>query len=698
MRFVFSCLFFFILGTIVGYFKPEQKAYFAVSPSFFFDEETERILTRFENSSFFSSVKYLKFPKKIRFKDNPDCDIEKSENFVRVTFNKKCQAVDFILKKASSVDLILAQSIPSLWLIIVSSVLLSLLFLSSWAVAFAILPFYCIWLFGYSKFNAFYLPLALLITFILTTLKPVIDYKCTACFIPNFSRIFVFLCLGLNLFVTLVFYDKTARTIFHPDEPIKILQIERLLADKPLEQSMFLHPLALVKSGASFVRVFGEKIDRFEISFYSRLASLASFLVLTAAIFMASNRIWNNQVALNSVLIWVSWLLPFVASVAIKEDMIFCLWTGLNILSLLFFFEKPGIFRIILVFVTAGFAFSSKYTGVLTVMYSMFLVFVKMASSDISNFRRFVESVSSIVLGASLSFAVFCVINEVDENNFGKFLRGFLKEVSRVEHGHTNILVSSLDYMFLFYFFETFFRYENILPSILIIGGLFYAIRHLTLNSGLIVLLFLFYYFVCEINLGKAFPQFHRYLLPGYIFASMLIGYFVTNSSFGRMLLLLHLIVGFYVKGKLAFLPDTTQVALTIVQSSKGLFSKIVFFGYSFPRMSLDKQYFSVDNFLQKLPDKDDLWETPQSMLTNQVMFAWNSFFCERYHRGQINRRAWVRFVQCELFQTHGEKVGSLANAFWAKPFFNSQIDLLVFDMVKFQRMWNESVEFGYSR
>ncbi|MCS6893714.1 MAG: glycosyltransferase family 39 protein [Deltaproteobacteria bacterium] len=679
MRFIKNWFLLLVSGFVLSFFSSNREAYLTLDFKFVYQEDLDRVVTKISNPNpWLISVNYILFPERLQFLNKEDCVFSrlKQTKQVSANFTQKCKELKFNLKNSRSIHQIFASVHPSFFSLLLTTCFIALVFLSNRFFGVCLTFFYLVWVVLLNRFNYFYLPvLSFLVYFASLLSKTKVE---------NRSKQIIF--VGVVSMLATVFclfslHHKVSKTIFHPDENTKIRQIESLLESSGVPSPFYLHPLLLIKLGGKIVEWFSESITKDSISFFARFVNIFSYVGTGLVVFWLGNLLGGFSLGLISSLIWFSFLLPFVTAVAIKEDMLMCFWLSSNSVFILKFFEGRRISDLLFAFLFAGLAFSSKYSGLLAIGYTKFI-----ALWSAIKFRSWWITIGS-VLGLILCLVVFVLINDINLSVFDEFARGFKKEVSRIERGHFNLVTAGYDYLYLFYFFHNFLGYEGFFCGILIIAALMTARGELkNIHFGFLLCLFLIFYLVPEHAPGKAFPQYHRYILPCYVFISPLIAHLIRISKFAYLIFFTNVILTTFFKSQLAYGVDTTEESLRLSTEARNSNIEIAYFAYSFPQLT-------GSGFLM---DKINQYKS-RDLNNPLILVITNNFFCDRFYKGRVYTTARLKFVQCSVVSELVRDQGKFGNALVSRPFFNPEIKFAVLQKRLFRRAWNKTLQFHFN-
>lgn len=687
VRFLITWCFIFITGLLLFQVRREQLAYLHTQPEIWFDEDVERVIVNFKLKGYLYDIELLRFPSKFQSRQSEDCEVIVVGEKKIVKSNRGCHEVSFALKNVASLREIYSRIATPYLLLSVTGLVVSLNLYANLLIGGFLFAIYCFWILMLNKFNFWMFPIFSVMFYGVTIASAWLSSRVRLASIGSL-KLATKIYLGLSAVLMISLYLKLSSTIFHPDEPGKIRQIYELLSAGVISRDYFLHPLMLIKSGAFFSGLITDDLTYEYISKTARLPSLISYLFTGLLIYLTGKRLYDKESAWFAMTSWFSFLLPFLTGSAIKEDMLLVSWIALNFYALIRYRSDTRFYNLVLVFVSAACAVSAKYTGLITVLYSCFFTAFFNLLNDGFNFRSLLKTVISVVFGLGFVALIFALVNGVWEYDLSQFVSGFQMESGRINMGHFNVFIHARDYVGLFYFFENFWRYENFVPAFLAILSIIIVWRKVTVEILVLICLLFGYYVMAEYTSGKAFPQPHRYLLPCYVFLSIIAGKAVAETSLGRILLIFQLVVSIYFKLELALNIDTRQVSQLLVNAVTGNFERVAYFVYSFPlSRSENKTLLQIERSTEVLSRED--FDKP-------VLIVWNSFYCERFYRGRLRRVSWSRLVQCEVFKKAGVPIAKIGNSFLSKPFLEPEIEFRMIESYQqFVIVWNVALRFA---
>lgn len=359
------------------------------------------------------------------------------------------------------------------------------------AVGIYVLSLIHIFAFGYSGNYWFYWIVFLIIWFLGRV-------KVIVCDDTLKIRIDVFFIVSaLAIFVHLAAFYRFNLWSYHPDESVKLRQVQQINSGVDWVEP-FLHPPLMVKIFAIVQRVF-EKFEPTEI-WYRVVQKLWTLIGVVSIVSLATAR-YGRLPGLVCLCIGLTSTLVFTTGFYLKEDA--PLFGVTSLAYALFFLSKNSFLLSVLSLTLAWISVCFKYTGILNVIVLTSLLAVREKKLRFVVFSLFIGAIVLIILFPEL----FLMFEQVRT--------GFLFEVKRGLFEHHGFQINSLDFWFLYGAIKTFAQYENPFFFISVLLTIKVALRS---KDFLMLFLFLVYYLTFELSSGKPPPQPERYYLLSYVF------------------------------------------------------------------------------------------------------------------------------------------------------------------------------------
>ena len=273
-------------------------------------------------------------------------------------------------------------------------------------------------------------------------------------------------------------------------------------------RSNYNHPLFMleVNRTANWFAGYVDKQDAVELG--RTISAFFGTLIVIFSYLFSAQTIGKNKALLVALGVAVSPLLVVHAHY-LKEDIIFVSFCTASLAAFFIFINKAGRSTTILLGITMGLTFSSKYAGLILIPIFLLSPVICVLPERSNIYKR---------LGAALSVAagLFLIVNMDIFFNINAFKNGLAFETRHVILGH-HIRFSPVDTLFTFHLFN------SIVPGItwiLVIPALcngFIVIlnwRTTRWEERVLLLFTVMYYLTIEITPMKAFPDFMRYAAP----------------------------------------------------------------------------------------------------------------------------------------------------------------------------------------
>ncbi len=656
----FSLLFlsFFILGKVFPILLYKNKPVLNIAnlkSEIIQIDQKNKLISYFINPNIYLiNLRYLTVPDRVQIlfgSENFRTKELVEKNRKIIFFSGSNESPGFLLKGYGSFGKIFAHAEPSNLLLGITCFGLVLITLLSRLFGLIFTVLFSLWLFEFNKFNYLSFP-----TFVYSFALALLGLKSGEKYGKTARLVFVTtgLVAAVSCLLIVPLYIKTSTFILHPDEPGKITSILKLLKNKQVDLFYYLHPHLLLKLGAFFVSILSNTTNFETVSLYARLVSLFSYFACFFVSFYFGNLIGGARLGILSALVWGTFLLPWITGIHIKEDALLTLFLGLNALFIIKFIQDKKDINLILAFIFSGLSFSAKYTGLISLFYTLaaaMYVYLRNSKS-----KLILHAFSGLIIFTS----IFIFVNQINFDNYDKFAQGFKLESTRFQKSHGGVAIKPLDNLFLFYFFETFVIFEPLL-GILFLASLINGFKEKRIEMIVLSSLTLLFYLIPELGPGKPAPQYHRYILPSYLFVAPLIAS-ILYKHFFQVIFILYALITLVIKLNLALADDTRKISTEIKLEAEKLGIKSYYFGYAI--------FYPYElNSILKLLD---------STSEGLSLFIRSQYICERFTKGRVLKRAGLTFVTCSLTDSIKKPNIKISKPFFDKPFFNPSLQIFL--------------------
>ena len=355
--------------------------------------------------------------------------------------------------------------------------------------------------------------------------------------LPNSSLILICMLVITGLAFWIRFYglDFGLPGFFHPDEGRKMKIARNMVVTGNLDPDYFRHPTFLLYATAFMswlVKIFSGHIpDLPTVAYMGRSVSAGLGALSVPLLFLIGKRLFGNLTGVLSAALLAVAPLHVVCSRYIKEDSSLVFFTLLSFYFMLRALDDKGRFRfIVLTALTAGFSASSKYSGMLNIVFAFVPIFDQFLSlicskyswASILNRFRFNKdlpptNLAQLVLKGFILLVVFVagfvLVSPYTIFNNAKFVQDFMGEKVHMERGHT-VAITALSYYWTYHFhFSVVPAFRGIVAYLAIFAVGFLFARSKPKDLLVIATIFLFYLPSEWVN-AKPQPQPERYILP----------------------------------------------------------------------------------------------------------------------------------------------------------------------------------------
>jgi hypothetical protein len=324
--------------------------------------------------------------------------------------------------------------------------------------------------------------------------------------------------------------------IYFYDEAKKARQIDSIV-DGRLSVDYFRHPSFLIYSSAAAIKLFSAEGKH---PLYVARALLVGECMLAAVLlYLCGLKLGSRAAGLFASSVVALSPLMVIASQHVKEDIPLFMWLSIQLFFCLAFLDSGKRKHLYLAALTGGFAFSSKYPGLLSLVLLYCLIRWKFREDER---RYYLKRVILVFVIGFLLFSPFALINVID------FLQGLLKEARHAVRGHRDLRVYPWEYLW------TYHLTHSLAPGIswcllalCIAGVLMCAFRDE--KEKLLAVGFALFYLLHETSPLKAPPDPSRYMVSTLPYLSLAGGvgvYRAMKLPYGvRILVGVLLLLGF---------------------------------------------------------------------------------------------------------------------------------------------------------
>lgn len=491
--------------------------------------------------------------------------------------------------------------------------------------------------------------------------------------------------------------------LYHPDESRKVKIALRISTSGDLDPRYFRHPSFMLYSTAALGKlhylVKGEAPTLPELVVLGRSVSAVLGAASVFVIFLIGTLFFGSTSSLFAASLLAVAPLHIVCSRYIKEDASMIFFALLSLyFALRFLFRKQSYINLIASALFAGFATSTKYTGVLSLAFPLmpvgFWIITNSPLERFFDFRRelaFLKSVHPkkvlawITLVLIIASFGFLLITPYSILNYQTFISDFTYEKAHMDRGHAGAISAWAYYWTYHLRFSVLGALTRPIGwiGILALGFLLSGIRHSS-KSLIILCGFLLFYLPAEYVNAKPFPQPERYILPcipflalslGWMMESIFSGGFLRISSIVQVAisaLMVTLPLSYSLAHTRATLHDTRQEATLWVNSNLEAGSNILSDWYFYgPDFRYDR--FRITQL--KSPQGAKLLKKFSLQMLREEGFDYyitSSFFYNRYIR-QVKRGNRIALGYKELFDKL-RPIQSFSNEKYQYGFHNPSI------------------------
>ncbi|MCS6893872.1 MAG: hypothetical protein NZO16_04820 [Deltaproteobacteria bacterium] len=460
--------------------------------------------------------------------------------------------------------------------------------------------------------------------------------------------------------------NRATKYFYHPDEGKMLTQthfyLQHSLSSKAVsQQTVFKHPPMSAKFLAFVTKKFFNTRHQNSVTKYRYIQLYVSlvtcFLISLACLLVAGplGLFLGISVSTSSTLISLSGLY-------IKEDILLALFTSLFVLGILFFLKKSNICYLIVSSIALILSITVKYSGLLNflILVVTFPLYAKERCKKVL-FGIFCGFIAGILL-------VFLLLPEFFLYS-KKTLGGFFYELKRGLSGHHGFKVSWWDYLGLFMPYNVFFDYENFIFGFLTIPAVVLAwVKRHNSQSLFLLIGFVLNVLAFELSSGKPHPQYHRYLLPSYIFLIPLIAASLKTLFCYRPLSTI-ILLGFFFQGNIANLIELSDLKLATegkYQASRANF------------LNSCKSPNRICRIYGKFIPKDVNQQHDENRLL-VLRYVINDMALNRYLQSKLDLRRLIELNKIHLILLHGNLTKTISARRGFKPFLNPSYYIFAF-------------------
>jgi hypothetical protein len=354
--------------------------------------------------------------------------------------------------------------------------------------------------------------------------------------------------------------------LFHPDESRKSKIIRSMVVTGDLNPHYFRHPNFLLYASAfnTWVSsIFHGKIpDPPAVVELGRSVSAVLGSASVLIMFLIGSLLFNNIAGIIAAAFLAFSPLHIVSSRYIKEDasMLFfallCFYFAVKSLK-----KDCSVKYNLLSALFAGFSASSKYSGLLNIIFSLMPVYERSLiylqnllprhEKLISKIRfadyRLKETIPGIILISlciiGLFVAGFLTFTPYSISDYSTFIEDFMGETQHMERGHT-VPITAMSYYWGFHLERSIFTWYQWLFAGLSFIAAGYVLMKRRMFGFLIFASVLLFYLPAEFVKAKPEPQPERYILPCIPFLALALGDFVSLVSAGKNKIIKYLVFG----------------------------------------------------------------------------------------------------------------------------------------------------------
>ncbi len=321
---------------------------------------------------------------------------------------------------------------------------------------------------------------------------------------------------------------------YHPDEFKKARLLKQMKVHQTIDPQFTLHPPLLLYFSWGFsiiikaLHFFPENgIARNLLA--GRMVSVVAGTISIYLVYLLGRRMFSKEAGVFAALFLAISPLHVTCSRYMKEDVLFTMFVLACAVVVLKSCkeEKPKL--LLLAGLLAGFAFGSKYTGVLCVVFLSAAPWLVQERFTWKPEKRFIKPTLFSLLMMGFGFLVSVPYIFLSIENVQLLLRGFQIESRHAATGHLGVAIDAWSQMWMFHFSRSIIPGFGFCLAWVAILGVGLCLRRWQSKELFVVLGFLIFYLTAEWAKSKPLPQPDRYVLACIPFLSILAGSFVDS-------------------------------------------------------------------------------------------------------------------------------------------------------------------------
>lgn len=373
---------------------------------------------------------------------------------------------------------------------------------------------------------------------------------------------------------------------FHPDEPRKAAIAQRIVEKGDWDPAYFKHPSFMIYSSAAVGELAeawtGTLPSHSEFVLFGRLTSATLGTLSIFLVFLIGRLLHHQTTGLVAAGFLAVVPLHVVCSRYLKEDASLLFFVLLTTYFSVRALREKNIPYFILSCLSAGFATSTKYSGLLVLpLPFLFPLQAFVEGNRLKNLRL-------IIVGGLLCALGFVLVSPYSLLNHEAFLRDFLWEKQHMEKGHSRS-ISAASYYWMYHLGQSILPGMSTPLALFALVGVGWLLVRRQWQDLLLLALVLLFYLPAEWVKAKPAPQPERYILPTLPFLCLAGGVFWQHLSTKAprtanvlLIVLLAFPLQFSFSHGLAAREDTRQLAANWVESHIPPGSEIILDWYTY--------------------------------------------------------------------------------------------------------------------
>ncbi len=319
---------------------------------------------------------------------------------------------------------------------------------------------------------------------------------------------------------------------YHVDEGNKVKYIEKCLNNDFLGTN-FHHPTFMIYSSAGLIYLFQKSFNiintPIDICIFARIwtSFLAACTVL--CVILIGFRYLSFICGIFAGIFLSLSTLHICLSHYIKEDIHFVFWLMLSFYFLIKFISLQNIKNIIISGLLGGFAFSTKYVGII-LSFSLFLTASGIIIHD--NYKKDIKTEWKKMLSLLALYVAMLIIGFVIFTPYSltadSFKKGFSYELNHVFAGHDNYKMYPWKNLWGYHLLKSIIPGISIPVLLMAFAGFYISVKTKNTVSIFIAISSVVLYFIIESSYLKPPPNAERYILPVIPFLCLLGGLAVS--------------------------------------------------------------------------------------------------------------------------------------------------------------------------